>query len=364
MRRLVILALAVLLVFTGHFGPSPRVHASGQAHAGVAKKKKSALSKRLDGVFTHSATQPAFNGSVLVAQNGKILLNKGYGYADVKDTVKNTVHTRYNTDAVTVGFTGAAIMQIQEQGKLSVHDLLCKYLASCPAAWQPITIDELLDCTSGIYDPINQDSSFDRSKATSAAQYIADAASHPLNSAPGTSRSSSCNPNFIILGSIIEKVSGESFPAYMGKHLLRPFGLKNSGIVQPNVSVPGLATPNDGRNAVPPGYLDGAWIYGLGGLYSTVGDLYRWDNALLAGKILSRSSLDAMFSAHPPGAGYGWLVGATAAGHKVAIAGGGTPYDGTADVIFPDNRTVIIILSNHPMSLGFYFNTVVSVMKL
>jgi CubicO group peptidase (beta-lactamase class C family) len=330
----------------------------------VAKKKVSPISSMLDRIFTPSSTHVSFSGAVLIAQKGKILLNKGYGFADVKKTVKITSRTRFNTDAITVGFTGTAIMQLQEQGKLSVHDQMCTYLTACPLAWQPITVEELLDCTSGIYDPINQDSSFERSKATSAAQYIADAASHPLNFAPGTTPRSSCNPNFVILASIIEKVSGITYPTYVQDHLLQPFGLRQSGVLQPGVSVPGLATPNDGTNAAPSGYLDGAWIYGLGGLYSTAGDLFRWDRALLAGKIVTRGSRDAMFTSHPPGAGYAWDVVTTLRGHRAAIAGGGTPYDGTADVIFPDSGTVIIILGNRATNLGVYINAVAAVMGL
>jgi CubicO group peptidase (beta-lactamase class C family) len=129
MHRPLILGLVVLLAFAVQVGPAPRVHASGEAHPAAVAYKASPLTKLLDAIFTHSATPPDFSGSVLIAQQGKILLNKGYGYADVKGTVRNTARTRFNTDAVTVGFTGTAIMQLQEQHKLAVQDPMCKYLA-------------------------------------------------------------------------------------------------------------------------------------------------------------------------------------------------------------------------------------------
>src|SRR5437763_7192506 len=91
-----------------------------------------------------------FSGSILIAQNGKVLVSKGYGMANVELDVPNTPQTKFRVGSVTKVFTAIGIMLLQERGKLSLQDSICRYLADCPASWQPITIHHLLSDTSGL----------------------------------------------------------------------------------------------------------------------------------------------------------------------------------------------------------------------
>src|SRR5260370_6241542 len=108
------------------------------------------IAPQVDSLLANMAAHQQFSGSVLIAQHGQVLLSKGYSMADWDHDVPNTPHTRFYLGSTTKQFTAMAILILQQQGKLHVHDRLCSYLANCPAAWQPLTIHDLLTHTSGI----------------------------------------------------------------------------------------------------------------------------------------------------------------------------------------------------------------------
>jgi len=365
MRRIVVVTLALLLGFSAYLGRLPRVHAALQGRPGLATKeprKKKALSaaQRINQALVHYG----FIGSVLIAQNGKVLLSHGYGQSGLRASApRNRAGTVYNADDLTVPLTASAILQLQDEGKLSVGDSVCRYLSGCPADWKPITIENLLDCTSGIYDPIVQDNSFSPTPATTTADYIADAASHPLIGAPGVPDSWPCNPEPIILGSIVQTVSGGTFPSYIEQRVLQPAGLSHSGILQPNVTVPGMATPYGAGHTAPAGWIDGDWSYGLMGLYSTVDDVYKWDEALLAGKIVTQSSLAGMMNMHGQGSPYGWGLFASYLGKQLLVASGETPWDTEVNAIVPSTNTIIVFLCNTETNAPSYVTPILGLLK-
>jgi len=108
------------------------------------------IAPQVDSLLANMAAHQQFSGSVLIAQHGQVLLSKGYSMADWDQGVPNTPHTRFYLGSTTKQFTAMAILILQQQGKLHVHDPLCSYLENCPAAWQPLTIHNLLTHTSGI----------------------------------------------------------------------------------------------------------------------------------------------------------------------------------------------------------------------
>jgi len=137
----------------------------------------------IDHFISSAAQRQVFNGTVLIAQNGKILLDKGYGWADQGKRLPNQPSTRFRIGSVTKQFTATAILLLQEQGKLHVEDPICLYISGCPATWKTITIQHLLTHTSGIPD---YSTTFPRQQAATPAQLIAAFESEPLDFAPGT----------------------------------------------------------------------------------------------------------------------------------------------------------------------------------
>lgn len=365
MNRAVGVILALILGMAGFLGNSSLVLAGPEGRTQVPATKPghtNALStaQRINQALIHYG----FIGSVLVAQHGKILLTHGYGRSGLRASApRNTARTVYNADNLTVPLTASALLQLQEKGKLSVGDSMCKYLSSCPAYWRPITIENLLDCTSGIYDPIIEDNTFKPTPRTTTAQYLARAAAHPLSSSPDIPDRGPCDTEPIIAGSIVQTVSGQSFPSYIEQHVLQPAALIHSGILQANMRVPGMATPYGAGHTAPAGWIDGQWSYGLTGLYTTVSDVYTWDEALMGGEIISQTSLKVMMKKHGQGSPYGWGLYASYVGKRLLVASGETPWSTEVNAVVPSTNTVIIFLSNTETNSPSYVTPILGLLK-
>lgn len=365
MRRVLITCCAIVLAISSEFGSSPPILAGAAARlqsvmAGSRAKKSLSIAQRIHQALLNYH----FVGSVLIAQNGKVIFKHGYGRSGLRSSAApNSARTVYNAGDVTVPLTVSAVLQLQEQGKVSFGDSICKYLSQCPAAWTPLTIENLLNCTSGIYDPIIEDSTFDPTPRTTTAQFLARAAAHQLTGAPGHPDREPCESEPIIIAAIVQTVSRESFPPYIEQHVLQPAGLSRSGILQTTMRVPGMATSYGAGHTAPRGWIDGKWSYGLMGLYTDVSDVYTWDEALLAGKIVSRSSLHAMLIKHGEGSPYGWGLFASYRGKDLIVASGETPWSTQVNAIVPSSDTVIIFLSNTSTNAPSYVTPILGLLK-
>jgi CubicO group peptidase (beta-lactamase class C family) len=375
MRRFWIVLVTALVVIAGAYSSrSVNVSASGRSNAVAAKKhcktvKKHGQKKTVCHTVRRAPTPTAtpvlslpqqvdayleqahFSGSVLIAGKGEVLVSKGYGMADREHSVANTPQTRFRLASVTKQFTAMAILQLQEQGKLGVQDRACIYIASCPATWKDITIHQLLNHTSGIPDLFDDSVGYDQAKYYSPDQIIGLVRDQPLLFKPGT-ESHYSTIGYILLGLVIEKASGEPYEMFLRDHIFQPVGMTNTGLAQEGVAVPNLAVGYDGISPVL--LFDPATLFAGGSLYSTVGDLYLWDQALATEKLASKKSLGAIFTPSAPlplpfpglsGYGYGWAIG-TIANHSVILHGGHMPGVSTINGFFPDDRVTIIILSN------------------
>jgi D-alanyl-D-alanine carboxypeptidase len=290
-----------------------------------------------------------FMGAALVARGGKIVLDKGYGYANLELKAPNTPDNKFRLGSITKQFTATAVMQLQESGKLSVNDPVCKYVESCPEAWKPITIHHLLTHTSGI-PSYTGFPDFAKPKMMrmplSPLEIVLLSKDKPLDFPPGEKWSYD-NTGYVFLGYIIEKVSGEKYAAYLQNHIFGPLNMRDSGYDDTRAILPGRAA---GYSRGPDGYLNADYLdmslpHAAGSLYSTTGDLYRWDRALYTGKVLSKKSLDAMFTAVQNNYGYGWMV-APMANHKQIGHGGGINGFSTYIARFPDADAAVIVLAN------------------
>ncbi len=297
-----------------------------------------------------------FSGSVLLARGDTVLLSKGYGQADEERNLPNTPQTRFRIGSITKQFTAMAILLLHERGKLHVQDSVCRYVPNCPQAWQPITIHHLLIHTSGIPDYINSPEfeSFIGTPATPE-QLVARFRNLPLLFAPGDHWKYS-NSGYTLLGYIIEHVSRKSYARFLQDNIFDPLQLRNTGYDTNTPQPPEHATGYLSAHTKPI-YLDMSEFYAAGALYSTVEDLYRWDQALLAHQLVSEQTLKALFTPSIPcpsggcalssdvGYGYGWFI-ANESNHRLIYHWGHIDGFRTTNGFYPEDRVIVIALSN------------------
>ena len=259
---------------------------SSQAQSPVNSGNE-AITHRLDEYLIAANRLFQFNGTALVAKQGVILLNKGYGWRDAELKTRNNSNSIYHLGSITKSFTGAAILKLQEEGKLSLHDKLVKYLPEY-AIGAEITIDNLLRHQSGIYD-LKYDSSFYRSENAEGTRPMSKERvfslfkNKPLAFEPGTKTEYS-NTGYIIAGWIIEKVTGKPYEQVIREWFFESLNMKHSGFDFIKLKSPDKATGyavlnNKIQRTIAP--LDSTAAYAAGGMYSTAEDLYKWSRAIL-----------------------------------------------------------------------------------
>ena len=289
-----------------------------------------------------------FSGSILVARDGSPVVSKGCGMANYELNVPNTPQTVFRIASLTKQFTAMAIMQLQERGKLNVNDPICKYLEDCPAAWEPITIRHLLTHTSGIANfsslP-NWDETISLQPYTRAG-FVKVFRDLPLQFAPDEKFKYS-NSGYYLLGLIIERASGKPYPEFLRENIFVPLGMKNSGYNDSRPLVPNRASGYywSLTSFVNAPYLNMVSAYSNGGLYSTTEDLLLWDKALYTEKLVSRKSLDEIFSPFKDGYAYGWQIGKKFDRQTTSHSGSVNGFS-TFIMRFPSERVTVIVLSN------------------
>ena len=311
-------------------------------------------------VATHS-----FRGAVLVGIDGKIAFEKAYGLGDEEWGADNTVHTKFRIASLTKQFTAACILLLQERGRLNVHDPMSRYLSGLPVAWQAITVHQLLTHTSGI--PNSTESSENTKSdhtATSPQRIIRPAVEKPLDFPPGTNWNYS-NPGYVLLGMIIEKISGQSYADFLKTNIFEPLGMKNSGYDRARDILKERAS---GYQIID-GHIANADLFDMnlpfsaGGIYSTVEDMFRWNEALAeSGRLLSADSLKQMFTEYPEAThegqhyGYGVVISRLKFGRLLYYHGGGVEGFSSSIQRYPNDRVCIVVLSNldsyKPWELG------------
>jgi len=313
----------------------------------AASARADDIPARLSAYMDAAAKQEKFNGSVLVAKDGKILFAKGYGLANAEHEIPNTPETKFRLGSITKQFTATAILILQDQGKLKVEDLIGKYLSDAPKAWEKVTIHHLLTHTSGI--PSYTDDllyGLSMTKPETVNSMIARFKDKPLSFEPG-SKFHYDNSGYFLLGAIIEKVSGTSYEAFLKAAIFEPLGMKDTGYDRHATVLPKRASGYDrrGDRLVNAPYLDMNQPYAAGSLYSTVGDLLKWDRALKAGKPVSKAAMAAMFKPFKDNYAYGWLIGERK-GHKQIGHGGGINGFATDFERYPEDDVCVAVLCN------------------
>ena len=274
--------------------------------------------KIIDAMFREILTNNSPGAAVLVARNGKILFEKGYGLANIGDRVPVTPLTKFRIGSMTKQFTAAAILKLHEQGKLNLDDKLSKFIPEYPRGHE-VTIHQLLTHTSGVNDyGLKPDFLKRVGTHIEPEELIKLFENGPYEFDPGTKWFYD-NCGYVLLAFIIEKVSGEKNEDYLRETFFEPLGMTNTAVYNASDILEHEASGysyQDGKvkKAL---YWDMSWGHGSGNLYSTVGDLYRWYEALFNGKALNKASLEAAFTpVHTPdddtprfdGYGYGFML--------------------------------------------------------
>ena len=294
-----------------------------------------------------------FNGSALVAKDGDVLYVKGIGMADEANDVANTPETRFRIGSITKQFTAIAILILESRGLVKRSDPVCDYLHTCPKGWEAVTIEHLLDHTSGIASFTDQPD-FDGMKAATPAQTVASVADIPLTWSPGETFSYT-NTGYVLLGMVIEKATGKSYEAFLQDEIFGPLAMEDSGYEHGDT--PGLATgySHDFELADP---LDMSVPYAAGGLSSTVLDLETWEEALYTEQLAPAADMHRYFTPLTDrtdlfgfGYGYGQFVGEWG-GSRLIWHDGWINGFSSQLLRYPDDHITVVLLTNRESSPG------------
>lgn len=297
--------------------------------------------------------------AVLVARDGKVLFSHGYGYADREKEIPATPETRFRIGSVTKQFTAAAVLHLQQEGKLSINDSLAKYFPGYPGG-DRITLRHLLTHTSGLHNYTAHPDFMARvTKPIAPADLVAWFQDDPPDFPPGD-QFSYCNTGYVLLGQIVEKVSGQSLGDYMQKEFFGPLGMHDTGVwlnaMPPDHAAKGYSfveSASAGNKIQPATDWDMSWAGGAGELYSTVGDLWKWTEGLHGGIVLAPEGLrdmvtpvsvpkkDTLMLRYGMGLYRSVIGGLPAIGHNGGLNGF------LSEVMwFPDQKVTVVALTN------------------
>ena len=290
-----------------------------------------------------------FSGSVLISVGHEILLCDGYGMADREHAVPNIPQTKFRIGSISKQFTAMAILLLEQQGKLSVNDFISISLPDAPNTWSGVKIRHLLNHSSGIpslTEFVDQETT-GRLPLT-LVQWIDTFRDKPVQFKAGTQHHYS-NSGYLLLGDIIERVSGLSYESFLDANIFEPLEMADSGYDRHSKILPNRASGyrEEDKVWIRAPYVDMGFPFAAGALYSTVEDLYRWDQALLDNRLLSEEASARMTTVTPLLAAYGYgtvvgqLYGKRTLGHL-----GGIPGFRANLMRFPDEPACIIALCN------------------
>ena len=320
--------------------------------------------QKIDDLLKTYTNYQQFNGTVLVAEKGKVVYKKGHGMANMEWGIPNSPDTKFRIGSVTKQFTAALIMQLVEEGKVKLDGKITDYLPDYRKdTGGKVTIHQLLNHTSGI--PSYTNTKFFREDSRDfykVKDFVKKFSSGDLEFEPGSAFRYN-NSGYFLLGAIVEKVDGKTYAESLKTRILDPLGMTNTGYDTHGTILKKRArgyqkTPEGFENAP---YLDMSLPYAAGSMYSTVEDLYKWDQALYQNKILSAKSKELMFKPGKQNYGYGFFIaeqpiGKTDKKVKVIQHGGGINGFNCLFTRVVDQNHLIVVLDN--VALGRHHGSI------
>jgi CubicO group peptidase (beta-lactamase class C family) len=302
---------------------------------------------RMDKVAQSYVDAKQFMGSVLVARGDDVVFNKSFGSANLEWNIANTPATKFRIGSMTKQFTAASILLLEERGKLKVDDPVKKYMPDAPAAWDKITIFNVLTHSAGLPN-FTSFPEYAKLQAfpNTPEQIVATFKDKPLDFEPGAKFSYS-NSGYVLLGYLIEKISGESYEKFLQENIFTPIGMKDSGYDSNSVIIERRAS---GYAPSPAGPVNAEYVhmsvpFGAGALYSTTQDLLKWQLALYGGKVLKPESLAKMTTPFKDDYAFGLIV-RTTDGRKQMWHNGGIQGFNSSMAWYPESKTSVIVLAN------------------
>jgi CubicO group peptidase (beta-lactamase class C family) len=319
----------------------------------VARDSNGDLAAQIDQIMTAAYKPDQPGAAVIVVKDGKTIFRKGYGMADLELGVKIEPDHVFRIGSITKQFTAVAILELMERGKLSLSDEITRFFPDFPTHGQKITIEHLLTHTSGIKSYTSLPEWLSQWRKDMTVKEIIDLfKDKPMDFAPGEKWSYS-NSGYILLGAIIEKVSGMSYEDFLQKNIFDVVGMKssyygNAGRIIAH-RIPGYSKGKTGlENAA---YLSMTQPYAAGSLLSTVDDLALWDAALYTDKLVKQETLKRAFTPYKlnngvvTGYGYGWTM-VDYEGHLMIEHGGGINGFITYMLRVPQDHVFVSVLTN------------------
>jgi CubicO group peptidase (beta-lactamase class C family) len=324
---------------------------------GIAQRDASeAASSAIDEILKSHAVAGEFNGTALVARDGLILYQRAFGFANREWNIPNDLTTKFEIGSMTKQFTAALILQYVNEGKINLDAHITDYLPYYRKdTGSRVTVSELLSHTSGIPNFISVPG-FLEGPASRTSYSVRDFSekycSGDLRFEPGSQFEYS-NSGYFLLGAILEQVSHEAYEQLLKERIFGPLGMKDSGYTHPETILPHRAAGYERsaagfRNAR---YYDMSIPFAAGALYSTVGDLFLWDQALYGDRLLPTRLRELLFKPNLDNYGYGWGIllpkpGSPYAGESIPMHGGAI--FGFQSVIerIPAHKETIVLLDN------------------
>ncbi|NYF81148.1 serine hydrolase domain-containing protein [Granulicella arctica] len=299
---------------------------------------------RIDRAAEFYRSRDGFMGVVAVERDHQLIFQQGYGYANLEWQIPFTPDTRFRIGSLSKQFTAAAVLLLQQEGKLKTSDLLSRFYPHSPVAWGGITLRNLLTHSSGIPDV--DFGLILKYSPHSPEELMQGVLEKPLAFQPG-SKFEYANINYMLLGRVIEQASGEPYCRFLEERIFQPLQLAQTGCDWNSslVSHRAYGYHPSGHGPFPVADLDLASLAGAGNLYSTAGDLVRWTEALHGGKVLAPASFAEMTKPFLHGYGYGLYIDGE--GETLDIF-----HNGTVDGFFsfldylPGTKTTVVVLSN------------------
>jgi CubicO group peptidase (beta-lactamase class C family) len=323
--------------------------------------------QKIDGLMKQYYDYGQFNGSILVAEEGKIIYEKGFGMANMEWAIPNQPDTKFRIGSVTKQFTAALVLQLVEEGRIKLDGKITDYLPDYRKdTGEKVTIHQLLNHTSGIPSYTNRPELMAEISRNpyAVADFVKKFASGDLEFEPG-SKFSYNNSGYSLLGAIIEKVTGKTYETVLTERIFKPLGMTNSGYDKHSALLQKRAS---GYQKTPDGFVNAAYLdmsipYAAGSIYSTVEDLFKWDQSLYEDKILSADSKRLMFTPGLANYGYGIRISDQPIGktdRRTKIIGHGGAINGFNSMITRavEKRQTVIILDN--VNLGQHHGKITS----
>ena len=288
--------------------------------------------------------------SLAVVKNGKPLIVKGYGFANIEHQVPVKPETIFQSGSVGKQFTGFAVMLLVEDGKVRLDENISKYLGEVPESWTNITVRHLLNHTSGMTDYTD---AFDHRRDYTDEELLKMVKAAPLAFAPGT-RHDYSNLGYLTLGFIISKAAGKPYYDFIGERIFKPLGMTTARIISEADIVPNRAA---GYRLMNGEVKNQRWVSPSmnmtadGSFYFTIHDMVKWDAALTEGRLLKKSSYDAMWApatlndGSKSNYGFGWSLDEMD-GHRLIQHGGTWQGFKSAIARFVDDKLTIIMFAN------------------